>query len=178
MRNDTGVRAGVFGSRIVGYGKMKTTKSILLLLFVTTFVSCGSNAPPVLLNESQGDYFGNWEHVGSEYGNNIVSDNMLLLIHPDSSVSYKRCINRMNGHHYTQLGEAKIESLSDKQLVISGGIWKLRISEELDIQRPPYVEGDDMFLNIEGLTLRKLKDGEASTHESWKCSDDDKKKDS
>jgi hypothetical protein len=156
---------------------VKTTKSILVLLFVATLAGCGSNAPPVLLNESQSDYFGSWEHVGSEYGNNIVSDNMLLVIHPDSSVSYKRCINEMSSHHYVQLGDAKIDSLSTKFLVISGGIWKLRLTEKLQIFRPPYVEGNDMFLEIEGLKLRKLKDGEVSTHESWKCSDDDKKKD-
>jgi hypothetical protein len=154
---------------------MKTIKALLLFLLFAAIAGCGNDAPPVRLSDDQRDYFGSWEHVGSEYGNNIVSDNMLLIFHPDSTVSYKRCINRMNGRRYMQLPDAKIESLSSQYLVISGGIWKLRWTENLQIHRPPYVEGADMFLDIEGLKLRKLRDGEASTHESWKCSLDDEK---
>jgi hypothetical protein len=158
---------------------MKIKESILLCLLFATLAACGSNAPPVLLTTDQHDYFGSWEHMGSEYGNSIVSDNMLLIFHPDSTVSYKRCINRMNGRRYTQLPGAKIESLSSQTLVISSGFWKLRWTEKLTINRPPYVEGVDMFLDIDGLKLRKLKDGESSAHESWKCSsEDDKKRDS
>ena len=64
--------------------------------------------------------------MSSEYGNNIVSDNMLLIFHPDSTVSYKRCINRMNGYSYTQLPGSRLEELTDHQLAISAGLWTLR----------------------------------------------------
>src|SRR5512134_515916 len=71
---------------------MRTTAASLPFLALV-LVGCDP-APPVVLAASQKDYFGSWEHVSSEYGNNIVSDNMLLIFHPDSTVSYKRCINR------------------------------------------------------------------------------------
>src|SRR5262245_44422997 len=96
---------------------MKVTERVLLLSLALLLVACGDNSPPVVLKDAQADYFGSWEHVGSEYGNDIVSDNMLLVFHPDSTVSYKRCINRMNGHTYTSFPDAHIRSLTDKQHV-------------------------------------------------------------
>jgi hypothetical protein len=150
---------------------MKKSALIPLPVLVLMLSACG-DAPPVTLNASQRAYFGSWEHVGSEYGNNIVSDNMLLIFHPDSSVSYKRCINRMNGYSYTSLPGSRLEGLSDRQLAISAGVWKLRWTKELRIDRAPYIDGDEMYLDVDGLKLRRLKDGESSTHEAWKCDSD------
>jgi hypothetical protein len=149
-------------------------KATALTLGCTLFLAgCGSSDPPVVLSGSQSDYFGSWEHAGSEYGNNIVTDNMLLIVHPDSTVSYKRCINRANGHSYTSFGEATIKRLTDKELVISAGLWKLRWTKTFPINRTPYVEADDRYLEVDGQKLRRLKVGEPSTHESWKCSADE-----
>jgi hypothetical protein len=111
--------------------------------------------------------------VSSEYGNNIVSDNMLLIFHPDSTVSYKRCINRVNGYSYTQLPGSRLEELTDRQLAISAGLWKLRWTKELEINHPPYASGDQIYLEVDGVRLRKLKGGESSSHETWKCTSDD-----
>ena len=47
------------------------------------------------------------------------------------------------------------------------------LDEELRIDRPPYASGDQMFLDVDGLRLRKLEVGESSTHETWKCASDD-----
>ena len=147
---------------------MRTHAVLSLPLLSLALVGCDA-APPVVLDASQNAYFGSWEHVSSEYGNDIVSDNMLLIFHPDSSVSYKRCINRMNGYSYTTLPDSRLEELTDRQLVISGGVWILRLTKELPIDRAPYASGDQMFVEVDGLRLRKLKDGESSTHETWKC---------
>ena len=147
---------------------MKTTALRLLPALILLLAGCG-DAPHVTLKASQRDYFGSWEHVGSEYGNNIVSDNMLLIFHPDSTVSYKRCINRMNGYSYTSLPDSRLEGLTDQQLAISAGVWKLRWTKELRIDRAPYADGDEMFVQVDGLKLRRLKAGESSTHETWKC---------
>jgi hypothetical protein len=148
------------------------TASGLCLAFL--LVACSDSTPPVTLAGAQTAYFGTWEHTGSEYGNNVVSDNMLLIFHPDSTVSYKRCINRMNGHNYTSLPDAKIINLTDNRLAIRGGFWIINFTRDFPITAP-YVVGDDTFFNADGLKLRKLKSGESSTHESWKC--DDEKKD-
>jgi hypothetical protein len=147
-------------------------RTALALIPVFLLVACSDNTPPVTLTGAQTAYFGTWEHAGSEYGNNVVSDNMLLIFHPDSTVSYKRCINRMNGHSYTSLPDAKITMLTDNRLVIHGGFWIINFTRDLPISAP-YVEGDDTYFNADGLKLRRLKPGESSTHESWKC--DDKK---
>ena len=152
--------------------------SLLMLSSALLLAACGKSTPPVVLSAAQSDYFGSWEHVGSEYGNNIETDNMLLVFHKDSTVSYKRCITHMNGHNYVSLPDAEIRSFTDKQIVISGGIWFIHITRELPINKPPYVEGGDSYLELDGLKLRKLRPGEPSTHESWKCdSDKDKDKD-
>src|SRR5262245_19473117 len=42
----------------------------LSLVLCLLLVGCDT-APPVVLAASQKDYFGSWEHVSSEYGNNI-----------------------------------------------------------------------------------------------------------
>jgi hypothetical protein len=97
---------------------MRTTTTVSLACLALVLVGCG-NVPPMVLAASQKDYFGSWEHVSNEYGNNIVGDNMLLIFHPDSTVSYKRCINRMNGYSYTQLPDSRLEKLTDRQLAFS-----------------------------------------------------------
>jgi hypothetical protein len=147
---------------------MRTT---LALIPAFLLVACSDNTPPIKLTDAQSAFFGTWEHAASEYGNNVVSDNMLLIFHPDSTVSYKRCINRMNGHNYTSLPDAKITTLTDNRLAIRGGFWIINFTRDFPI-KPPYVEGDDTFLDADGLKLRKLKPGESSTHESWKCDGD------
>jgi hypothetical protein len=154
---------------------VKKARLALLLAMGALLAGC-DGAPPVVLNASQSNYFGSWEHVGNEYGNNIVSDNMLLIFHPDSTVSYKRCVNRMNGYSYTKLPEATIKSLADNHLLISAGVWKLRWTKDLRIDRAPYVDGDESYLEIDGLKLRRLRAGESSTHETWKCSDEEDQK--
>jgi hypothetical protein len=151
---------------------MKIGPPALLLASALLIAACSNDVPPVVLAGAQADYFGSWEHVGSEYGNNIESDNMLLVFHPDSTVSYKRCIKRMTGHNYTTLPGADIKSLTDRQLVISGGIWFINFTRELPINKPPHAEGEESYLEVDGLKLRKLKSGESSTHETWKCDSD------
>jgi hypothetical protein len=144
----------------------------LLLVPLLLVTACSDNTPAIKLTGAQSGYFGSWEHTGSEYGNNIVSDNMLLVFHPDSTVSYKRCINRMNGHSYTSLPGARIVGLTDRLLSFRGGIWFIQFTRELPINKPPTVEGEETFLEVDGLKLRKLKSGESSTHDTWKCDSD------
>lgn len=148
------------------------TKTLLATsaLFAT---ACSDNQPPVVLTGAQTAWFGSWEHVGSEYGNDIDGDNLLLVIHPDSSVSFKRCVNHMSSHSYVILPDAHIKSLSDRLLVIGGDILFIHMTRELPINRAPYAEGGDNYLELDGLKLRKLKPGEHSTNDSWKCGTDE-----
>src|SRR5215510_3437915 len=136
---------------------MKFSASSLFLIPALLLTACGEKAPPVKLTAAQAAYFGSWEHAGSDYGNNIESDNMLLVFNPDSTVSYKRCINHMSGHNYTTLPDAHIESFTDKQLVFTGGIAFLNFTRKLPIGSPPHTEGDETWMEMDGLKLRKLK---------------------
>jgi hypothetical protein len=43
------------------------------------------------------------------------------------------------------------------------------LTKTLPVNRPPYADGDQMFLEVDGLKLRRLREGESSTHETWKC---------
>ena len=152
---------------------MKTGPLALSVALVSALTGC-SKEPPIVLSRAQSAWFGSWEHVSSEYGNNIVSDNMLLVVHPDSTVSYKRCVNRMNGHSYTALPNATIRRLDGEMLAIRAQVFVFRWTQELHISRAPYMEGEDAFLEIEGVKLRRLREGESSTHDTWKCGDEDK----
>lgn len=149
---------------------MKKFAAVIVLLLG----GCADDPAPVAQVQELKPYHGTWEHSGSEYGNHVISDNMLLVFHPDNTVSYKRCINRMNGHTYIKLPDASIKHLSDELLVVSVGWWVLSWSEKLPIARAPYADGNDWYFEVDGLKLRKLRLGERSSHETWKC-DSDKK---
>ncbi|GEM_PF-6313611 len=153
-----------------------STVAKLLAVALALFLTGCDPKPVVVLDGDRRAYFGVWEHTGSEYGNGVNSDNLLLIFHPDSSVSYKRCINRLNGYHYVTLPDASITRLTDKELVISRGLWIFNWSETLPLGGTPLAAGDQWYLQVDGLKLRKLKSGEPSTHEAWKC--ESKKKDS
>jgi hypothetical protein len=147
--------------------------AVLLIPSALLLVAC-DNAKPITLNDNQKEYFGVWEHSSSG-PNNITHDGMLLVFHSDSTVSYKRCTTRLNGHRYTAMPDMSIKQLTDTQLIVFKNLWVFDFDTEFEVNRVPYVENNETYMKIDGVTLRRLKDHEQSSHASWKCDSDDDK---
>lgn len=150
---------------------MRALKRFLILLPLFSIIAC-SQEQPILIPEDKAELFGVWIYKNDEYGNNVKIDNMLLAFHKDSSVSYKRCIKRMNGHKNTSVPEAKIIKLTDQELVIKVSFVFFRIRLNFDIDQLPYKENDDWYMKVDGALLRRLRPGEKSDHETWDCGKD------
>lgn len=147
---------------------MQPIKNIFILLSLVSFVAC-SQEQPIQIPEDKSEFFGVWVYKNNEYGNDVRIDNMLLVFHSNSTVSYKRCIKRMNGHKNTIVPEAKLIKLTDKEIVIRANIILMKIKLNFDIEKPPYHDNDNWHMKVDGALLRKLKPGESSNHESWDC---------
>ena len=152
---------------------MRTIKKLFAILPVLFLLSC-SQEEPILIPKEKSDLFGVWVYKYNEYGNNVKIDNMLLAFHSDSTVSYKRCIQRMSGHKTTSVPEARIIKLTDKELVIKVNLFIFRMRLNFNIEQLPYKEKDDWYMKVDGVLLRKLRPGEKSDHDSWACGDDSK----
>jgi hypothetical protein len=143
--------------------------SLLLALF-----ACDKTPAPITLAQDSA-LFGTWEYQFDEFQNGVTTDQFLLVIHMDSTIDYKRCKNRVNGHSYAILPASTILKFEQNKLLI-GPQWFFSIfDEELVIEKFPFAEKNDTFMVVNQAKLRKLKPGEISNHESWKCSDDDDK---
>jgi hypothetical protein len=151
---------------------MLLIRKLLFVLFALLFVAC-SKEEPIQIPEEKSEFFGVWIYKDDAYGNNVRKDNMLLAFYQDSTVSYKRCIKRMNGHKNTVVPDARIIKLTDKELVINVK-FLLSINLDFDIQTLPYQENNDWFMKVDGVLLRKLKPGEKSDHDLWECGDEAK----
>jgi hypothetical protein len=144
-------------------------KIITVVVILSCLFGCGKSDPAITIPADKADYFGVWEYKYNEFGNNIKSDNMLLVFYKDSSVSYKRCINRLNGHKSTTVPEAVITKLTDTELVISANIIITSLDISFVIEQPPYLDEGVWKMKVDGALLKKLSPGEQSDHETWKC---------
>lgn len=151
---------------------MLSIKKLFILLLILTCMAC-SRKEPIQIPKEKEEFFGVWVYKNNEYGSDVKKDNMLLAFYKDSTVSYKRCIKRMNGHKNTIVPDAKIVKLTDKELVINVNFF-LSINLDFKIETLPYQDNNDWFMKVDGALLRKLKPGEKSDHDSWDCGDEAK----
>ncbi len=112
---------------------------------------------------------GVWEYQGSDPDRGISRNEMRLVFHPDSTVSYKHCIDRNNGYSYTTLPKARIIELDNDRIVISQDVWFTDMKRKLQIKSWPFRKDGHWQMNINGLLLKKLNDDEKSAHRQWRC---------
>ena len=148
-------------------------KKVIILLSALTVLACTQESP-ITIPKEKSDFYGVWIYKSNEYGNDVKIDNMLLAFHADSTVSYKRCIKRMNSHKNTSVPEAKLIKLTDKELVIKANLILMRMNLDFAIEKLPYLENNNWYMKVDGALLRKLKPGEKSDHHLWDCGDDTK----
>jgi len=143
---------------------------LLLALALTSslLTACGKN-PGIALPADKQSLLGVWIATQSEFDNDVTSDNMLLVFHRNNQVSYLRCINRLNGHSYTNLPDAKLVRITDDEFEIAKDFFITDFNKTFIIQRLPYQTNGEWRLTVNGVSLRKLKAGEKSDHKNWQC---------
>ena len=108
----------------------------VLVLVAAGFIclTAGCNSIPV--PEEKRSYVGTWEGVGFH-----------LTISEDGGIDYRR----VKGNATTTI-TGPLKSFSGDDLVV--GV--LFITTTFEVQHPPYLDGDDWFMVVDGVELKKV----------------------
>lgn len=139
-----------------------------VVMLVLGLSACNKSQPTALPPDKQ-NLLGVWIAKQTDLDDALISDNLMLVFHKNKHVSYLRCINRANGHFYYNIPNARLVSISDTEFEIATDIYITDWNKKFNITRLPYQSNGSWYLGINKMTLRKLKPGEHSGHESWKC---------
>jgi hypothetical protein len=107
---------------------------LVLVVAAFTCLMAGCNSIPV--PEEKIAYVGTWEGVGFQ-----------LTIYEDGGVDYRR----VKGKSATTV-TGPLKSFKGNDFVV--GV--LFITTTFEVQHPPYLEGDDWFMVVDGVELRKV----------------------
>lgn len=114
----------------------KTFYRFVLILVVVGFTALigGCNSVPV--PENKRSYIGTWEGVG-----------LHLTINDNGGVNYRR----VNGKRSIKVS-GPLKNFEGDDFIV--GV--LFFTTTFDVNRPPYMDGDDWFMVIDGVELRKV----------------------
>jgi hypothetical protein len=108
------------------------TLAAFLVFFTVLMTACNSIPIP----EEKKTYVGTWEGVG-----------FYLTITDDGAVDYRR----VNGRSTKKITGPVTDFRGDDFVV---GV--LFITTRFEVQHPPYMEGDDWFMVVDGVELKKI----------------------
>ncbi len=100
--------------------------------FTCLLIGCNSIPVP----EEKISYVGTWEGIGFH-----------LTIHENGGIDYRR----VNGKYSTSV-TGPLQSFRGDDLVV--GV--LFVTTIFEVQHPPYLEGDDWFMVVDGVELKKV----------------------
>jgi hypothetical protein len=103
------------------------------LVFITALIT-GCNSVPI--PEEKKTYVGTWEGVGFH-----------LTITDDGAVDYRR----VNGRSTKKI-TGPVRDFRGDDFVVGA----LFITTRFEVQHPPYMEGDDWFMVVDGVELKKI----------------------
>ena len=106
--------------------------TVLIVTFTCLFVGCNSISVP----EEKKFYIGTWEGVGFH-----------LTITDNGGVDYRR----VKGKRSTKISGPLKNFRGDDFIV---GV--LFLTTTFEVHRPPYLDGDDWYMVIDGVELRKV----------------------
>ena len=108
----------------------------ILVLVATSFICLmiGCNSIPV--PEEKRSYVGTWEGVGFH-----------LTIYEDGGIDYRR----VKGNSTTTI-TGPLKSFNGDDFVVG----LLFITTTFEVQHPPYLDGDDWFMVVDGVELKKV----------------------
>jgi len=105
---------------------------LVVASFACLIVACHSTPVP----EEKSTYVGTWEGIGFH-----------LTIRENGGVDYRR----VNGKHSTSI-TGPLKGFSGDDFVV--GV--LFVTTTFEVQHPPYLEGDDWFMVVDGVELKKV----------------------
>ena len=115
-------------------GKYLYRLTLILFLAGFTGLTVGCNTIPV--PEEKRAYVGTWEGVGFH-----------LTIHEDGGIDYRR----VKGKSTTTVTGPLKNFIGDDFVV-----GMLFVTTTFEVQHPPYLEGDDWFMVVDGVELKKV----------------------
>jgi len=125
---------------------MKTLHSarLLILFFAGLFLFTGCGIP---LPDDKRDYAGLWQ-----------APSMSLLIEPDGSVRYKRIKKGAT----TEIS-GPIQEFRGDDFVVGFAL----IKTTFEVSRPPYLEGNEWKMVVDGVVLTRVGGGPAVVDDEW-----------
>ena len=108
----------------------------VLVLVVAGFICLMAGCNSIPVPEEKRAYVGTWEGVGFH-----------LTIHEDGGIDYRR----VKGKSATTV-TGPLKSFKGDDFVV--GV--LFITTTFEVQHPPYPEGDDWFMVVDGVELKKV----------------------
>ncbi len=114
----------------------KNFQRFVWVLVVAVFTGLVSGCHSIPIPEEKRSYVGTWEGIGFH-----------LTIHENGGIDYRR----VNGKYSTSV-TGPLKSFIGDDFVV--GV--LFVTTTFEVQHPPYLEGDDWFMVVDGVELKKV----------------------
>lgn len=148
--------------------------ALLLLIFMT---GCSEKEPAdkkTARAEVQFDKFvGHWEAKTEVAGLANGFDNTAIIFGMDGMVEYKHCSARPDAAatrgQGLLLSKLVVSEIGNGVLALSKPATPYYAEKKFKLDREPYEQAGNWYLELDGIKLRKLEAGEASDYASWQC---------
>jgi hypothetical protein len=114
----------------------KRFRRFVWVLVVAVFTGLVSGCHSIPIPEEKRSYVGTWEGIGFH-----------LTIRENGGIDYRR----VNGKYSTSV-TGPLKSFIGDDFVV--GV--LFVTTTFEVQHPPYLEGDDWFMVVDGVELKKV----------------------
>jgi len=152
-------------------------KKITLLFAVVVLASC-SKPVPIKLNHHLQDYIGTWQFRFEDIQKQEIRiDNMLLILNENGSGKYRRCVvhvtktshSRKSFRSSVEFPDAVITRIENSTLSLAQKTGWFHFDSDLKIDRAPYQENGQWYLQVEGKKLSKIAAEDGGTKTGWHC---------
>lgn len=156
---------------------------VLAWLFLFSLSACSDKSPP---NESISastpekipagpykNYVGHWEAKNKINSDVNSFDNRVLIIQKDGRAEYIHCSGKTGAITTQSTGEILsglvVSELGNGVLSLSKPATPYYAEKKFKMDRNPFQENGRWYLELDGIKLRKLVEGETSDYTIWQC---------
>ncbi len=153
---------------------------------MVSFILSGcSDATPIKITDQHKDYIGVWQlRIEDIRDNSTKIDNMLLAINSDGTAVYRKCeVNETKSgnskkrlRYSISFPSAAVTQFTENKITLVQEIGWFGVDNELTIDKAPYLENENWYVNIEGKKLTKLTGKDIHTKTNWECPEDEEEK--
>ncbi len=156
-------------------------KSINAVVIALLLTGC-SDGTPMKITDQHKQYLGVWQKRYEDIGENSINiDNVLLAINSDGTAVYRKCeVNetktensKSRSSSSTSFPSAVVTHIAENKIILVQEVGWFGFDEELNIDKAPYQENGNWFIDVEGKKLAKLDGREIRSETDWECPDDD-----